>query len=129
MFKTMVVAGGLVFGALASGGAGQALADSNIDIGIGGYSESGPRYVRSGDISCRQGARIVRSAGFRGVRAADCEGRNYTYYGYRRDRMFQIEVRSRDGSIRNIKRLRGGGGGYGGGYDDGGYDDDYDDEY
>jgi hypothetical protein len=107
-----------------SGGASPALADSNIDIG--GYGEPGLHYARIGDISCRQGARIVRSAGFRGVRAADCEGRNYTYYGYRRDRMFQIEVRAKDGSIRSVRRLRGGGYG-GGGYDDSGYGDDYDD--
>jgi hypothetical protein len=130
MFKTLVVAGGLSLGLLASGGTSQALADSDIDIGIGlggGYHQPGVQYARSGyRISCRQGARIVRSAGFRGVRAVDCDGSAYSYYGFRRDRMFQINVRSRDGSIRDISRLRGGYGG--GGYDDGGYGDDYDDD-
>ena len=132
MFKALVVAAGLSLGLLASGGASPALAGSNIDIGIGlggGYGEPGLHYIAN-RVSCRDGARIVRSAGFRNVRAVDCQGRNMTYYGTQRQRMFQIEVRSRDGSIRSVKRLRGGGGGYDdGGYDDSGYGDDYDDDY
>lgn len=132
MFKTLVVAGGLSLGLLALGGTSQALAGSDIDIGIGlggGYHQPGVRYARSGRISCRQGARIVRYEGFKRVRAVDCDGSTYSYYGFQRGRMFQINVRSRDGSIRDVARLRGGGGGYGGGgYDDGGYGDDYDDD-
>jgi hypothetical protein len=124
---------------LLTGAAGPALAGTNVDIGVGiggGYPSPGPRYVSS-RISCREGVSIVRSAGFRHVRAVNCHGKNFAYRGVRRDALFEIKVRSRTGQIADVIRLRRGGwgGGYGDGYDDGGYgggggyDDDYDDEY
>lgn len=116
MFKKLTLAGALALGMLAVG-SGPSLAGVDIDIGIGG----GGGYGGGGRISCRQGARIVRSAGFRGVRAIDCYGREFSYRGFRRDRMFKIDVRSRNGRIVNIDRIGRGGGG-------GGYGDDYDDD-
>lgn len=133
MLRNWIAAGTLSLGMLAVGAIGPAQADTDIDIGVGingGYGSPGPRYVYhgGGHISCRQGARIVRSAGFRRVRAIECSGSEYSYRGFRRDSVFEIRVRSRNGRITDIRR-RGGwdGGGYGGGYGDD-YDD-YDDEY
>jgi hypothetical protein len=111
-----VVAWGIAFFAMSPAGAG------SFDVGDA-FQKPGIHYVRDG-IGCRQGARIVRSAGFRNVHPTNCDGRTYEYRGYRRNRLFQISVLSRSGRIVNVQRLRGGGGD---GYDDG-YDD-YDDEY
>jgi len=81
-------------------------------------------------ISCREGANIVRDAGFWRVRPIDCGGRVNRYRGLRHHRMFAITVSSRSGRIIDVQRI-GGGGGYGGGYGDGGgdgggYGDGYD---
>lgn len=140
MFKNLIVAGALSLAVLGFGTASQALAGTNVDIGIGlggGYSDPGRRYRR---VSCREGARIVASAGFRRVRPLDCNGSEYAYRGFRHGDMYKITIKSRNGHIKNVIRLRRGGGwdggggwggggyddGYdGGGYDDGGYDDGY----
>ena len=115
MFTKIIAVAALSLGVLGFDMIGQASAGVSIDLGIGG-----------GRISCRQGARIVANAGFRRVRPIDCSGREYSYRGIRRGRMFEIDVRSRNGRIISVDRI-GGGGGYGGygGYGD--YDDD--DEY
>ena len=119
MLEKLIIAGALSLGMLAAGTASSALAGTDIDIGIG----LGGGYGGSGRISCRQGARIVASAGFRRVRPLDCNGSEYSYRGVRRDNLFKITVRSRNGNIKNVYRIRRGGDGYGGG----GYGDDYDD--
>lgn len=143
MIKTTLIAGALSLGVVLASPTGPAQADADIGIGIGlggGYHDPGPYYwpARSG-ISCRQGVRIVNSAGYRRVRPIDCNGSEYTYYGFRGDRLYKITVRSKNGNIRKVQRVRRGGGGWGGGYDgggyedggydDGGYGDDYDEEY
>ena len=125
MLKKLITAGALSLGVLGFGTAGQAVAGTDIDIGIGvgggGYYQPGPSYGR-GRISCRQGARIAASAGYRRVRAVDCSGSEYVYHGLRRGDLFRIQIRSRSGQIKDVDRIRrGGGGGWGG------YDDDYDD--
>ena len=112
MFKNFMVAGALSLGLLAVG-AGPSQSGVNIDLGIGGGG--------GGRISCRQGARIVSDAGFRRVRPLDCSGSQYSYRGFRRDSMFQITVRSRNGRIMNVDRIRRGGGGYGDDDEDGDY--------
>jgi len=154
MLKSMMVAGALTLGLVIAGPVGAARADTNVNIGIGlgGGYDSGPYYwlARRG-ISCGEGRRIVASAGFRRVSAVDCYGSEYTYRGIRRDGMYKITLKSSNGRIRDVDRIRRWGGGYGGGYDDddddnryygggyggggyggggygGGYDD-YDDEY
>jgi hypothetical protein len=116
MLKKLVVAGVLSLGMLGIGGAGPASAGADIDIGIGlggGYGGGGGR------ISCRQGARIVASAGFRRVRPVDCNGSEYSYRGIRHGDLFRIQVRSRNGRIKNVNRI----GGYGDDYDDDDYDE------
>jgi hypothetical protein len=110
MFKNLMVAGAFSLGLVALG-SGSSLAGVNIDLGIGGGG---------GRISCRQGARIVSGAGFRRVRPVDCSGSEYSYRGFRRDNMFEITVRSRNGRITNVDRIRRGGG-YGDDDDDGDY--------
>jgi hypothetical protein len=113
MFKNLIVAGALSFGLLAVEPV-PSNAGVDIDVGIGGGG--------GGRISCRQGARIVSNAGFRRVRPIECNGREYSYRGFRRDSMFRIEVRSRNGRIISVDRIRrGGGGGYGDDDDDGHY--------
>jgi hypothetical protein len=111
MFKNFMVAGALSLGLLAVG-PGPSQSGVNIDLGIGGGG---------GRISCRQGARIVANAGFRRVSPLSCGGSQYSYRGFRRDNMFRITVRSRNGRITNVYRIRRGGGGYGD-YND--YDDE-----
>lgn len=119
MLKKLIMAGALSLGVLGFGTAGQALAGTDIDIGVGvgmgGYYQPRPTYYGGGRISCRQGARIVASAGYRRVRPMDCSGSEYVYRGTRRGDLFRIQVRSRSGSIKDVDRIRRG------------YDDDYDD--
>ncbi len=127
MLKNLITAGVVSLGVLGFGTAGQAVAGTDIDIGVGigggGYYQPGPSYGR-GRISCRQGARIVASRGFRRVRADDCQGSEYKYYGREGRGLYKIVVDSRNGRIKDVDRVRRGGGGYGGG----GYgDDDYED--
>ena len=113
MFKHLVLAGALSLGLLAVD-SGPSQAGINIDMG-------------DGRVSCRQGASIVSNAGFRGVRPLDCNGRDYSYRGFRRGGMFEITVRSRNGRITNVDRIRrGGSGGYGEGS---GYGEDEDGDY
>jgi hypothetical protein len=125
MLKNLITAGVVSLGVLGFGTAGQAVAGTDIDIGVGigggGYYQPGPSYGR-GRISCRQGARIAASAGYRRVRPVDCSGSEYVYHGLRRGDLYRIQVRSRSGQIKDVDRIRRGGGGWGGGYDD-----DYDD--
>jgi hypothetical protein len=135
MFKTIMMAVALALGVVIASPVGPARADADIGIGIGGGYGSDPYLwqARRG-ISCRQGASIVFSAGFKNVRAVDCGGSQYSYIGRRGDRQYKITVRARNGNIISIQRIRrGGGGGWGGGYgddyDDDGYGDDYDDDY
>lgn len=136
MFKTIMIAGALALGMVVASPAGPARADADVDIGIGlggGYGSNPYLWQARRDISCRQGARIVFGAGYKNVRPLDCNGSQYTYFGRRHDRYFKITVRSKNGNIIRVERIRrgGGGGGYGDdyddGYDDGGYGDDYDD--
>jgi hypothetical protein len=140
MLKTIMIAGALVLGLLGMSPVGPARAGTTVDIGIGpgGGYDPGPYYwpARRG-ISCRQGLRIVASAGFRRVRPIDCNGSEYAYLGRRHQGWFKITLKSSNGRIKDVDRFRRGGGGYddgndyddgdddGGGYDDGGYDDEY----
>jgi hypothetical protein len=136
MLKYVAVAGALSLGLVIACPMGAAHADTNVSIGIGrgGVYDSGPHYwpARRG-ISCGEGRRIVASTGFRRVSVLDCHGREYTYRGIRRDGMYRITLRSSNGRIEDVDRIRR----WGGGYDDDDYDDrpyggdydDYDDEY
>ena len=116
MLKTILVAATAGIGLMVFD-ASQSMAGVDIDVGIGGQYR----------ISCRRGANIVANAGFRRVRPIECSGREYTYRGSRRDSIFSITVKSRNGRIVSIDRIR-----RSGGYGDGGYgeeEDDGGDEY
>jgi hypothetical protein len=129
MIKTMIVAGALLVGLVMTGPLDAArAADPDVDIGIelGGTYDSAPYYlpVRRG-ISCREGLRIVVSAGFRRVNPIDCHGSEYSYGAIRRDSLYRITLKSSNGRIKDVDRIRRWGGGYGGGYGDDDYDDGY----
>ena len=57
------------------------------------YDEVRPR------LSCRQARRLVRSHGFYNVAARECEGRNYTFSGFRNGRYAIIYVNSVTGRV------------------------------
>jgi hypothetical protein len=71
----------------------------SIDISIG-TNLSGGR-----SISCAEGARRVRSRGFRDVRAIDCRGRYFLYRGRRGDRRYEIGVRRSNGRVVDVRRV------------------------
>ncbi len=122
MLRSIAVAG-VFLGLVIAGPVSATAADPDGNIGIGGEAyDSGPYYwpARRG-ISCHEGRRIVASAGFRRVSPVDCHGSEVTYQGVRRDGMYRITLRSFNGRIKDVDRIRRWGGGYGG------YDDDYDD--
>lgn len=96
MLKMMVAAAGLSVGLLMMPVAtAPAKAGVNIDINIGGKNR----------ISCRRGARIVEDYGFNRVRARDCSGRNYSYFGRRKGKSFIVYVDSRRGYVTDIRRI------------------------
>lgn len=135
MIKTMVIAAALSVAMVVASPVSPARAadpDVDISIGLGGGYDPGPNYWPARTrISCREGRRIVASAGFRRVRPMDCQGSEYAYYGFRRDSMYKITLKSRSGRVVDIDRIRRWRG-YDEDYDDseygGGYDE-YDDEY
>ena len=61
-----------------------------------------PQYHQSYGISCEDGRQQVRYAGFRKVRALDCDGKRYTYRARRYGDTFIVKVNRRDGDIISI---------------------------
>jgi hypothetical protein len=57
-------------------------------------------------ISCAQGERLLRNRGFRDVRRINCRGRYFIYRAWRGGSRFEIAVRSRDGRVVDVRRLR-----------------------
>jgi len=57
-------------------------------------------------ITCAQGERLLRNRGFRDVRRMDCRGRYFVYRAWRGNSRFEITIRSRDGRVVNIRRIR-----------------------
>ena len=99
MIKMMMAAAGLSIGLLMMPVAtAPAKAGVDIDINIdGGYK---------GRISCGRGARIVQNAGYWDVRARNCGGRYYSYFGRRnKGRTFIITVDSRRAYITDVRRI------------------------
>jgi hypothetical protein len=56
-------------------------------------------------ISCAEGARRVRSRGFRDVRRIDCRGRYFIYRGWRGNRQYEIAVRRSNGRVVDVHRI------------------------
>jgi hypothetical protein len=57
-------------------------------------------------ISCSQGERILRNRGFRDVRRVNCRGRYFVYRGWRGGSRFEIAVRSSNGRVVDMRRIR-----------------------
>jgi hypothetical protein len=74
--------------------------DINIGFGIGSNLNRGLR------MSCSQGERILRNRGFRDVRRINCRGQHFVYRGWRRGNRYEIALRSRDGRVVDLRRLR-----------------------
>jgi hypothetical protein len=72
----------------------------DINIGTGTNLSSGRR------ITCREGERLLRNRGFRDVRRIDCRGRYFVYRAWRRNNRFEIALRSRDGRVVDMRRVR-----------------------
>ena len=72
----------------------------DINISTGTNLSSGRR------ITCREGERLLRDRGFRDVRRIDCRGRYFVYRAWHRNNRFEIALRSRDGRVVDMRRLR-----------------------
>ena len=72
----------------------------DINISTGTNLSSGRR------ITCREGERLLRDRGFRDIRRIDCRGRYFVYRAWRRNNRFEIALRSRDGRVVDMRRLR-----------------------
>jgi hypothetical protein len=57
-------------------------------------------------ITCAQGERLLRNRGFRDVRRINCRGRYFVYRGWRGGSRFEIAVRSSNGRVVDVRRLR-----------------------
>lgn len=78
--------------------------------GPGYYDDPGfdRPYYRPYDrfrISCWEGRDSVREAGFRNVRAIDCNGSRYSYEARRRGDSFIVSVNSRSGRIVSVREI------------------------
>jgi hypothetical protein len=82
------------------------------DGGYPDYSSPGPSYHDDyGDendeqITCSEGRRIVRHAGYRAVRTISCEGDIYRYRAVRGGYLWRISVESETGDIIRARRIR-----------------------
>lgn len=99
MIKPIAAAGAVAASLLAYSPA-QAGVDVDIGFGLG----FGPVYAYDDDdrITCNEGRRVVRRAGFRHVRAIDCRGRTFAYVGKRHGDRFVVRVSSRSGRIVDV---------------------------
>ncbi len=57
-------------------------------------------------ITCVQGERLLRNRGFRDIRRIDCRGRYFVYRGWRGGSRLEITVRSSNGRVVNMRRIR-----------------------
>ena len=73
---------------------------ATVNINIGTNLNSGR------GITCSQGERLLRNRGFRDIRRIDCRGRHFIYRGWRGGSRFEIAVRSRDGRVVDVRRIR-----------------------
>ena len=57
-------------------------------------------------ITCAQGERLLRNRGFRDIRRINCRGRYFVYRGWRGGSRFEIAVRSSNGRVVDVRRIR-----------------------
>jgi len=55
-------------------------------------------------VTCNQGARLLRTRGFRDVTMINCRGRYYTYRATRSGARYEVSIRQRDGRIVDTRR-------------------------
>ncbi len=120
--KSALVAAALVGAAVAATTAAKADVDVFVGVGAPGWDDDydpdrhflgDPRYYprfnrrdRYGHrISCWQGKERVQWAGFRRVRAVDCDGARYSYKARKRGDSFIISVNSRSGRIISVREI------------------------
>ena len=77
-------------------------ADASVTINIG----VGTSLNHGRGITCRQGAQILRNRGFRDVRRVNCSGRFFVYRAWRGASRFEIAVRSSNGRVADMRRIR-----------------------
>jgi hypothetical protein len=92
-------AGGLMLAQPQTANAGM-----DVNIGIGGFYGGHPSNYYDHDydydrISCWQGRRIVRRAGFHGVQTLRCHGDVFRYSGWKRGQLWRVSVDSDSGRI------------------------------
>ena len=73
-----------------------------VDINI----RTGTNLSAGRRITCREGERLLRERGFRDIRRIDCRGQYFIYRAWRRNNRFEIALRSRDGRVEDMRRLR-----------------------
>jgi hypothetical protein len=81
--------------------------DFGVSVGIGtphtyGYGVYGDDFYspfHRRKLSCWQARRLVREVGFRRIRTVECNGRIYTFRGFRRGHAFVIKVNARTGAV------------------------------
>ncbi len=56
-------------------------------------------------LNCRQARRVVRSYGYRNIRALDCRGKRYTFNAIKHGRWYQVRLNSRNGRLFGVRRL------------------------
>lgn len=92
--------------------------DVNVGIGTPSYypvhsSEYNPPYYDDEDededdyerITCWEGRRIVRNAGYRGARPVKCDGDVFRYVGWKRGQQWRVSVDSESGRIIRARRI------------------------
>jgi hypothetical protein len=124
MFMRKFLAPALVAAALVGAAATAttaAKADVDVFVGVGGpfgddydpdrHFLGDPRYYPRFNqrhryrISCWQGKERVQWAGFRRVRAVDCDGARYSYKARRNGDSFIVSVNSRSGRIISVREI------------------------
>jgi hypothetical protein len=78
--------------------------DATFRFYLGGYWYPQPYWLGYGlrvnsRISCGEGRSILRDRGFYRVRPIECQGRTYTYFGFRHGDTFKVLLNARTGRI------------------------------
>jgi hypothetical protein len=101
LIRQIVACLAIVLGLLLAPGVMSPTAEAvTININVGSSLNNGR------GITCAQGERILRNRGFRDVRRVNCRGRYFVYRGWRGGSRFEIAVRSSNGRVVDMRRIR-----------------------
>jgi len=70
-----------------------------------GYGYGYPHHAYNWGISCGEGKWTVRSAHFKKVRTVECQGKSYTYTGWKHGDKYRITVGRKHGQIISVSAL------------------------